>query len=95
MPTGSQQVPVGDRSHHLPTGLQHFSYEELKLITDYFKDKIGEGGFGPVFSGKLLGVGTPVAVKMRTRSPADTSSSSWDKQFLAEVRRACMQICLD
>lgn len=91
MPTGSQQEPLGDSSHHLPTGLQHFSFEELKLITNDFKDEIGAGGFGPVFSGKLLGVGTRVAVKMmRTRSPADTSSSSWDKQFLAEVRvHAC------
>jgi hypothetical protein len=95
MPDGPQQVPVGDSSRHgtqpveaahLPTVPQRFSYEDLKRMTDDFKKRIGEGGFGPVFFGKLSD-GTPVAVKMRIRSPgaASSSSSHGDNQFLAEV----------
>lgn len=86
MSNGPRQDPVGDSSS---TGPQRFSYEDLKLITDDFKERIGKGGFGPVFFGKLPGVGTPVAVKMRIRSPAAAAASSQlqgDKQFLAEVR---------
>ena len=97
MPDGQQQDPVGDSSRHgpepveddhathLPTVPQRFSYEDLKRITDDFKKRIGEGGFGPVFFGKLSD-GTPFAVKMRMRPPGAWSSSSHgDNQFSAEV----------
>lgn len=58
---------------------QRFTYEELEVITDKFKTKIGDGAFGPVFKGKLED-GTLVAVKRRREN-------SWqgDKEFLAEV----------
>lgn len=95
-PDGPQRDPVGDSSRHGPEPVeddraanlhmvpQRFSYEDLKRITDDFKKRIGAGGFGPVFFGKLSD-GTPVAVKIRMRSPGAVSSSHGDSQFSAEV----------
>lgn len=40
-----------------------YSYTDLKKMTDQFKEKIGEGGFGSVFKGKLPN-GTMVAIKI-------------------------------
>lgn len=40
-----------------------YSYADLKRMTDQFKDKLGEGGYGSVFKGKLPN-GTLVAVKI-------------------------------
>jgi predicted unusual protein kinase regulating ubiquinone biosynthesis (AarF/ABC1/UbiB family) len=52
----------------MPTGLQfgNLRYDELEVITENFKNKIAEGGFGPVYAGKLNN-GTPVAVKVRSQ----------------------------
>ncbi|KAK9222108.1 hypothetical protein WN944_010540 [Citrus x changshan-huyou] len=40
-----------------------YTYKELKKITSRFKHRLGQGGYGSVFRGKLFN-GTPVAVKM-------------------------------
>ncbi|THG12924.1 hypothetical protein TEA_014547 [Camellia sinensis var. sinensis] len=48
-----------DQLPGMPTG---FSYEELKVMTTNFDNKLGEGGFGSVFQGTLSD-GTNVAVK--------------------------------
>lgn len=40
-----------------------YSYNELKKITGKFKHKIGQGGYGSVYKGKLSN-GVPVAVKI-------------------------------
>jgi hypothetical protein len=58
---------------------RQFTYKELKLMTENFREEIGRGGFGPVFKGYLDNE-TPVAVKMRS-----STSSQGDKEFLAEV----------
>ncbi|RWR83725.1 rust resistance kinase Lr10-like protein [Cinnamomum micranthum f. kanehirae] len=42
---------------------KRYSYADLKKITDQFKDKVGQGGYGSVFKGKLPN-GTIVAVKI-------------------------------
>lgn len=39
-----------------------FSYESVSVATGQFSDKLGEGGFGPVYKGKLP-TGLEVAVK--------------------------------
>uniref|UniRef100_K4CG98 non-specific serine/threonine protein kinase n=1 Tax=Solanum lycopersicum TaxID=4081 RepID=K4CG98_SOLLC len=46
----------------LPGILTRFSYNELKVITDDFSSKLGEGGFGCVYEGTLRN-GTKIAVK--------------------------------
>uniref|UniRef100_A0A6N2MQX9 Protein kinase domain-containing protein n=1 Tax=Salix viminalis TaxID=40686 RepID=A0A6N2MQX9_SALVM len=43
-------------------GLPLFSYESVSVATGQFSDKLGEGGFGPVYKGKLP-TGLDVAVK--------------------------------
>lgn len=44
-----------------------YSYKEIKKMTQSFRDKLGEGGFGAVFKGKLRS-GTFVAIKMLGKS---------------------------
>ncbi|XP_016433683.2 G-type lectin S-receptor-like serine/threonine-protein kinase SD2-5 [Nicotiana tabacum] len=46
----------------LPGILTRFSYNDLKVITEDFSRKLGEGGFGSVYEGTLSN-GTKIAVK--------------------------------
>ncbi|CAD6225221.1 unnamed protein product [Miscanthus lutarioriparius] len=59
---------------------RQFTYKELEKFTDNFMKFIGQGGFGPVYYGRLED-STEVAVKMRSES----SSHGLD-EFLAEVQ---------
>ncbi|KAL6146853.1 hypothetical protein ACLB2K_057530 [Fragaria x ananassa] len=53
---------LDDHKSHVPT---RYSYADIKKMTNGFKKKLGEGGFGSVFSGKLPSTnGVPVAVKV-------------------------------
>ncbi|KAK1557323.1 hypothetical protein Q3G72_022536 [Acer saccharum] len=56
-----------------------FSYEELKLATEDFQRKLGEGGFGAVFEGTLVS-GEKVAAKRLD------ALGQGKKEFLAEVK---------
>ncbi|CAM8995776.1 unnamed protein product [Rhodiola kirilowii] len=64
-----------DQVPGMPT---RFSYEELKIATEDFIKKLGEGGFGSVFEGKLSN-GTLIAVKVLD------GVGHIKKSFLAEV----------
>ncbi|CAN6462018.1 unnamed protein product [Victoria cruziana] len=58
---------------------QTFAYEEVMKVTDKFSRKIGEGGYGPVFHGRLEN-GQSVAVKILS-----TQSKQGSKEFETEV----------
>ncbi|KAK3135032.1 hypothetical protein QOZ80_5BG0413780 [Eleusine coracana subsp. coracana] len=68
-----------------PSSLQQlenrrFTYKELEVITNNFKQVLGRGGFGYVYDG-FLENGTQVAVKLRS-----DSSNQGVKEFLAEAQ---------
>ncbi|KAG5565846.1 hypothetical protein RHGRI_001677 [Rhododendron griersonianum] len=63
----------------LVTNLKVFSYEELHAATRGFSEKLGHGGFGAVFLGKLPGSSSSVAVK-RLERPGGA-----EREFRAEV----------
>ncbi|XP_061356527.1 rust resistance kinase Lr10-like [Gastrolobium bilobum] len=46
--------------------LRRYSYSEIKKVTDCFKVKLGEGGYGSVYKGKLQD-GSLVAVKLLSK----------------------------
>ncbi|KAM3731741.1 hypothetical protein ACB098_11G005100 [Castanea mollissima] len=47
-----------------------YSYSQIKSMTDGFKDKLGQGGYGTVFKGKLQS-GYPVAIKLLSKSKSN------------------------
>ncbi|KAK6270213.1 hypothetical protein POUND7_007318 [Theobroma cacao] len=47
-----------------------YSYSEIKRMTEGFKNKLGQGGYGSVFKGKLRS-GQFVAIKLLNKSKAD------------------------
>uniref|UniRef100_A0A2N9GMW3 Protein kinase domain-containing protein n=1 Tax=Fagus sylvatica TaxID=28930 RepID=A0A2N9GMW3_FAGSY len=55
-----------------------YSYSEIKKSTKGFKDKLGEGGYGTVYKGKLQS-GLLVAIKMLGKSKAN------GQEFISEV----------
>ncbi|CAM0948886.1 unnamed protein product [Alopecurus aequalis] len=75
-------APGSTKSHvdHLQnTENRRFTYKELEKLTNKFERFIGQGGFGPVYYGRLED-GSDVAVELRSES----SSHGLD-EFLAEV----------
>ncbi|XP_058070903.1 probable LRR receptor-like serine/threonine-protein kinase At1g56130 [Magnolia sinica] len=79
----SQTMSTDEDEEFLGMGLRPntFSYMELKTATEDFnsENKLGEGGFGPVFKGKLLD-GRIVAVKQLS-----VVSHQGNNQFVAEI----------
>ncbi|KAJ3692433.1 hypothetical protein LUZ60_012783 [Juncus effusus] len=58
--------------------LTRYNFSEIKKITEHFKDKLGQGGFGSVYKGELPD-GILVAIKIIDRSHTD------GKDFINEV----------
>ncbi|KAL5214836.1 hypothetical protein ABZP36_003988 [Zizania latifolia] len=73
----SQAIEGDDNEHRVKI----FSYSELRRATHDFSgaNKIGEGGFGPVFRG-ILRDGTPIAVKVLS-----ATSRQGVREFLTEL----------
>ncbi|XP_020221930.2 LEAF RUST 10 DISEASE-RESISTANCE LOCUS RECEPTOR-LIKE PROTEIN KINASE-like 2.1 [Cajanus cajan] len=59
-------------------GLKRYSYTDVKKMTDSFKIKLGEGGYGSVYKGKLLN-GCSAAVKILNESKGN------GEEFINEV----------
>ncbi|KAL6177848.1 hypothetical protein ACLB2K_049369 [Fragaria x ananassa] len=50
-----------------PLAVKRYKFSDVRKITNSFKDKLGHGGYGDVYEGKLLN-GFPVAVKVLKES---------------------------
>ena len=61
-------IEVFLQSHNLMP--VRYSYSQIKSMTNGFKDKLGQGGYGTVFKGKLQS-GYPVAIKLLSKSKAN------------------------
>ncbi|KZV30196.1 hypothetical protein F511_42776 [Dorcoceras hygrometricum] len=61
--------------------LRVFSYNELKVVTQGFKNKIGQGGFGSVYKGRLIG-DRFVAVKVLS---VEMESMRGEREFVSEI----------
>ncbi|XP_059667213.1 rust resistance kinase Lr10-like isoform X2 [Cornus florida] len=55
-----------------------YSFSQIKKMTNGFKDKLGEGGYGSVYKGKLRS-GSPVAIKLLSKPKAN------GQEFINEV----------
>ncbi|XP_062022003.1 receptor-like serine/threonine-protein kinase SD1-8 isoform X2 [Rosa rugosa] len=66
--------------------LPFFSFSAIKTATDYFAEanKLGEGGYGPVYKGKLLQEGQEIAVKRLSKI---------SRQGLEEFKNEVSVIC--
>lgn len=52
-----------DKQQSFQTHTQSFTLREIRIASKNFSKKIGEGGFGPVFYGKLV-AGQEIAIKV-------------------------------
>ena len=53
-----------------------FGYRDIELATDDFSKRLGEGGFGPVYQGKLEN-GRPVAIKVLSGNSGQGSHETY------------------
>ncbi|KAE8802043.1 receptor-like kinase ARK1AS [Hordeum vulgare] len=61
-------------------GPMRYAYTDIIAITRYFRDKLGQGGYGTVYKGVLLPGGVHVAVKM-----LEGNSNCNGEDFISEV----------
>jgi hypothetical protein len=53
--------------NHGPLAIRRYCYSDIKKMTNLFRDKLGEGGYGGVYKGRLQD-GCLVAVKVLKES---------------------------
>ncbi|KAL4289106.1 hypothetical protein AHAS_Ahas19G0353000 [Arachis hypogaea] len=63
---------------HGPLQIRRYTYSEMKKVTNSFRDKLGQGGFGSVYKGQLQD-GRHVSVKILSELKGD------GKDFINEV----------
>ncbi|MED6180415.1 hypothetical protein PIB30_010045 [Stylosanthes scabra] len=63
-----------------PLGIKRYSFSDVKKMTNSFKLKLGEGGYGSVYKGKLPNNGSSVAVKILNDSKGNNG-----EEFVNEV----------
>jgi serine/threonine protein kinase len=73
----NQHLEVFIRNHG-PLALKRYNLSDVKKMTNFFKDKLGQGGYGIVYKGKLQD-GHLVAVKVMQASKGD------GEEFINEV----------
>uniref|UniRef100_A0A2P2J8Y3 Protein kinase domain-containing protein n=1 Tax=Rhizophora mucronata TaxID=61149 RepID=A0A2P2J8Y3_RHIMU len=66
---------------------RRYSFADLVAITDHFKDKLGEGGYGTVYKGQLRG-GCFVAVKMLVNSKFNEEDFTNEVSIIARIHHA-------
>jgi serine/threonine protein kinase len=63
----SHQTVHAFLKNHGPLPIRRYSYSDIKKMTNFFRDKLGQGGYGGVYKGRLAD-GCPVAVKVLKES---------------------------
>lgn len=66
------------------TLLTNYSYSDIKKMASDFKHKLGEGGYGTVYKGKLKSDGRVIAVKLLNKSTS-SSDDTMGHDFINEV----------
>ena len=67
MENPTHRIIEGFLKEHGPLPTTRYSYSEVKKMTNSFRNKLGQGGFGSVYKGKLHD-GQVVAVKILNKS---------------------------
>ncbi|KAL2948070.1 hypothetical protein AAZX31_20G106100 [Glycine max] len=78
MENSTHRIIEGFLKEHGPLPTTRYSYSEVKKMTNSFRNKLGQGGFGSVYKGKLHD-GLVVAVKILNKSEGN------GEEFINEV----------
>ncbi|KAL7612333.1 putative serine/threonine-protein kinase [Lactuca sativa] len=78
-----KEVYKNEKGGESPSNFRLFSYHDLKIASDGFssKNKVGEGGFGSVYKGRLRD-GTIVAIKVLS---VELESMRGEREFISEI----------